>query len=99
MLKRLKSNVALTEHEMLISSDIIDPADLNISWSDIGGLTDIITSLQESVVLPFTRPDIFHDTALLLRAPSGILLHGAPGCGKTMLAMALAKECGCCFIR
>lgn len=65
---------------------------------DIGGLEDIIEELKESVIYPLTMPHLYSDTSSLLSAPSGVLLHGPPGCGKTMLAKALAHEGGATFI-
>lgn len=65
---------------------------------DIGGLEDIISSLEESVIVPLLYPSIFRSSSTLLAAPKGVLLYGPPGCGKTMLAKALAKESGATFI-
>jgi ATP-dependent 26S proteasome regulatory subunit len=65
--------------------------------TDIGGLDSIIEDLRESVIYPLTHPDLY-TTSALLSAPSGVLLYGPPGCGKTMLAKALAHESGACFI-
>lgn len=64
----------------------------------IGGLESIIDELRESVIYPLTLPALFADSSALLSAPKGVLLYGPPGCGKTMLARALAKESGACFI-
>lgn len=64
---------------------------------DIGGLEPIISSLRESVIFPLRFPHLFSSSALL-GAPKGVLLFGPPGCGKTMLAKALAKESGATFI-
>ncbi len=64
---------------------------------DIGGLDPIINSLRESVIYPLLYPHLFSSSALL-GAPKGVLLFGPPGCGKTMLAKALAKESGATFI-
>jgi ATPase family AAA domain-containing protein 1 len=66
--------------------------------ADIGGLEDIISSLQESVIIPLLYPALFRSSSALLAAPKGVLLYGPPGCGKTMLAKALAKESGATFI-
>lgn len=66
--------------------------------TDIGGLDPIITSLRESIIYPLICPTIFTSTSSLLGAPKGALLYGPPGCGKTMLARALAKESGATFI-
>lgn len=99
MLKRLqKKKLTLTEYENRVSGDVIDPSELAIGWKDIGGLESVILTLKESIVLPLTRPDLFPEGSTLLRAPRGLLLHGPPGCGKTLLIKALAKETDCCFV-
>lgn len=69
----------------------------NYALSDIGGLDPIIASLRESVIYPLQYPGLFSSSALL-GAPKGVLLFGPPGCGKTMLAKAMAKESGATFI-
>jgi len=68
----------------------------NVHWDDIGGLKDIRQELIESIEWPLKYPDLFEyaDT----RPPKGILLYGAPGTGKTMLAKAIATESDANFI-
>lgn len=74
--------------------DSILDADPNVKWDDIKGLSDVKKVLNETIVLPTMRPDIFSG----LYAPSkGILLYGPPGTGKTLLAKALATECKSTF--
>lgn len=68
----------------------------NISWTDIGGLEDIKALLVESVEWPLRYAILFKKAGI--RAPKGIMLHGAPGTGKTLLAKALAKESEVNFI-
>lgn len=70
---------------------------LTARHADIGGLEPIIASLRESVIYPLQYPHLFSSSSLL-GAPKGVLLFGPPGCGKTMLAKALAKESGATFI-
>ncbi|KAI0060453.1 ATPase [Artomyces pyxidatus] len=98
-LKKLgHGQLKLDEYEKTIASEVIHPDDINVRFSDIGGLEEIISSLQESVIFPLLYPSLFSSSSSLLTAPKGVLLYGPPGCGKTMLAKALAKESGATFI-
>jgi peroxin-1 len=67
-----------------------------VEWSKIGGMKDTKSVLLETLKWPTMYPQIFKKSPLRLR--SGILLYGFPGCGKTMLANSVAKECGLNFI-
>lgn len=88
----------LDEYESQIAGEIIPPASIDTTFESIGGLDDIISSLRETVIYPLTYPELFAAGGSLLAAPRGVLLYGHPGCGKTMLAKALAKESGATFI-
>ncbi|QRW12766.1 AAA family ATPase [Ceratobasidium sp. AG-Ba] len=68
----------------------------DVSWSDIGGLEETRRVLRETLEWPTKYGAIFAKCPLRLR--SGLLLYGYPGCGKTLLASAVAKECGLNFI-
>eukprot|EP00911_Craspedida_sp_UC1_P000931 UC1_evm3s706 len=101
VLQRLKySGKALDEYEALVAQDVADPDELDVGFADVGGLEATIRMLQDEIVLPFARPELFRaaNSSRLLRPPKGLLLYGPPGCGKTLMAKALAKETGCCFI-
>lgn len=62
-------------------------------WGSVGGLSSQIQQLREAIELPLTSPDILRKYGV--RPPRGVLLHGPPGTGKTTLARAAAKACGC----
>ncbi|KAJ3994136.1 P-loop containing nucleoside triphosphate hydrolase protein [Lentinula boryana] len=68
----------------------------DVSWADIGGLHETRRILRETLEWPTKYGPIFAQSPLRLR--SGLLLFGYPGCGKTLLASAVAKECGLNFI-
>lgn len=68
----------------------------SVAWSDIGGLAETRRVLRETLEWPTKYAAIFASCPLRLR--SGLLLYGYPGCGKTLLASAVAKECGLNFI-
>jgi transitional endoplasmic reticulum ATPase len=68
----------------------------NVRWEDVGGLEEVKGTLQEMVEWPLKHPKSFERVGI--RPPAGILLYGPPGCGKTMLAKAVATEAGANFI-
>jgi len=68
----------------------------NVPWDDVGGLEEVKQSLLEAVEWPLKRPDMFK--RLGINPPKGILLHGPPGCGKTLIARAVATESEANFI-
>nr|CAH7759163.1 unnamed protein product [Callosobruchus chinensis] len=87
----------LNDYEMMIAANLVHPQDIKISWQDIAGLESLIQELRETVILPIQRKELFADSQLTT-APKGVLLHGPPGCGKTLIAKATAKEAGTRFI-
>ncbi|XP_076856352.1 outer mitochondrial transmembrane helix translocase [Brachyhypopomus gauderio] len=90
-------NVKLSEYEMSIAAHLVDPLTMQITWSDIAGLDDVITELKDTVILPIKKRHLFEGSRLL-QPPKGVLLYGPPGCGKTLIAKATAKEAGFRFI-
>ncbi|XP_077287928.1 fidgetin-like protein 1 [Arctopsyche grandis] len=77
----------------LITSEIIDSG-APVDWDDIAGLDFAKTAIQEAVVWPLLRPDIFTG---LRRPPKGILLFGPPGTGKTLIGKCIASQCSATF--
>lgn len=68
----------------------------DVSWSDIGALASVRDELVISILQPIQHPERF--AMLGLKMPAGVLLYGPPGCGKTLLAKAIAHESGANFI-
>jgi proteasome-associated ATPase len=85
-----RSNVALEklpkeEVEELVLEEIPD-----VSYEDIGGLEGQIEAIRDAVELPYLYAELFHEHQL--EAPKGVLLYGPPGCGKTLIAKAVARS-------
>uniref|UniRef100_UPI00398E724F outer mitochondrial transmembrane helix translocase-like isoform X1 n=1 Tax=Pristiophorus japonicus TaxID=55135 RepID=UPI00398E724F len=89
--------IKLSEYELTIAAHLVDPRALKVTWRDIAGLDEVITELQETVILPFQKRHLFLGSKLF-QPPKGVLLYGPPGCGKTLIAKATASVAGCHFI-
>ena len=77
--------VPKSEVEELVLEEVPD-----IDYSSIGGLSGQIESIRDAIELPYLHPDLF--TEHQLKPPKGILLYGPPGCGKTLIAKAVASS-------
>merc|ERR1712137_784784 len=80
----------------LVSVMKVEKAPLE-SYGDIGGLEKQIQEIKESVELPLTHPELYEEVGI--RPPKGVILYGAPGTGKTLLAKAVANETSATFLR
>ncbi|TMW62309.1 hypothetical protein Poli38472_009802 [Pythium oligandrum] len=68
----------------------------SVQWDDVGGLSSVRNVLKDTLELPTRYGKLYDQTPIKL--PAGMLLYGPPGCGKTLLASAVASECGLNFI-
>jgi len=91
-------------NDIISSMNVVKPSCLRdfeieipkVLFGDIHGYETAKMLLKESVILPFSRPDLFK--SLNIKPPKGILLFGPPGCSKTMMAKACANEAKMNFI-
>ncbi|MFW9876190.1 MAG: CDC48 family AAA ATPase, partial [Candidatus Thorarchaeota archaeon] len=94
----------IKDEDFIKASNLIDPSAMrevmveipDIAWADIGGLEEIKQELREAVEWPLKYPKLFEKAGI--RPLNGILLFGPPGCGKTLLAKAIANESQSNFI-
>jgi transitional endoplasmic reticulum ATPase len=95
-----KDAVVITEStEITLNPEAVEVEEETVpevTYEDIGGLSDEIKKIREMVELPLKHPEIFE--RLGIEAPKGVLLHGPPGTGKTLLAKAVANETNSHFI-
>jgi len=92
--RRAANGEALPKRQKTEKVSVAPPGD--VSLYDIGGIEDVLNQLKELLVLPLLRPRKYIETNVSL--PRGILLHGPPGCGKTMISRAFAAALGVPFV-
>lgn len=85
-----KTQFAFEQIEKPESNQLLLETVPDISYSDIGGLDHQIEEIQDAVELPFEHPELYTEHGL--KPPKGILLYGPPGCGKTLIAKAVANS-------
>ncbi len=89
-----KEPLIITENTQLIinkkATDVVEEKIIDVTYEDIGGLDEEIKKVREMIELPMKHPELFK--TLGIQPPKGVLLHGPPGSGKTLLAKAVANE-------
>ena len=100
--------VALSQRNFAVLEILPDPLDIyvkamevleapKVSYDDIGGLDEQITEIRELIEFPLLKPELFEKVGI--EPPKGVLLFGPPGCGKTLLAKAVASQTKATFIK
>ncbi|KFD48980.1 hypothetical protein M513_10132 [Trichuris suis] len=80
----------LTDYELQIASQIVVGDESDVTWNDIGGYDDLLAELKDTVILPLK----LRSSSTFLQPPKGVLLYCCTGCGKTLIARAVAKDAG-----
>lgn len=93
--KRLRPATSQPQKEQARTDAIVERP--TTRYADLGGISTILQEVRELIEYPLTHPEVY--LHLGIEPPRGILLHGPPGCGKTLLANAIAGELGVAFLR
>ena len=91
-------NMEFDGHESSIMQDVLCPSDLNVSFDDIGGMSEELKSIVENICTPLQLASAYEDFDRVAPIPTGVLLYGPPGTGKTLSARAIAKEANATFV-
>lgn len=102
--KDVIENLKITDEDFYNGYKRVEPSAMRevlievpkVKWDDIGGLNDVKQELRETVEWPLKYPELFEDVGI--EPLRGVLLYGPPGCGKTLLAKAVANESNANFI-
>jgi proteasome-associated ATPase len=86
----LKAGFAFERIEKSEVSELVLEEVPDVRYEDIGGLSSQIEHIKDAIELPFSHPELYREHGL--KAPKGILLYGPPGCGKTLIAKAVANS-------
>lgn len=83
----------MTRHEQNLLPFLVPASLLDVTWEDVGGCKEVVEGVTEQVIYPLLYANMYPDqlTPLLL-PPKGVLFHGPPGCGKTLLAKAISTQ-------
>ncbi|OXB71152.1 UNVERIFIED_CONTAM: hypothetical protein H355_012814 [Colinus virginianus] len=98
------NSMAVTQEHFTSALQCCNPSSLretvvevpNVKWDDIGGLEDVKRNLQEMILYPIDHPEKYEKFGM--NPSRGVLFYGPPGCGKTLLAKAVASECSANFV-
>lgn len=105
--KRLKrpevEAMTFDAYELKLMDSVVGEEELDVTFKDIGGLDNELEEVHDNVVLPVKLWKLSHTAAnggarLICPLPTGIMLFGLPGTGKSLIGKAIAKECGATFI-
>lgn len=86
-------------YEMRLMVDVLGPDELEVTFADVGGLESQLEDVKDNVVLPIRLwTQDRHSLVGVSPCPTGVILYGKPGTGKSLIAKAIAKECNATFI-